>query len=77
LLAAQSVSGVFSKLGVPVVGPSAGKSFLAYLLLWYSGSFTASLAVVLIKVHRRVGRKGKGACHHVDCQGMGFTGAPN
>jgi hypothetical protein len=33
LLAAQSASGAGSKLSVPVVGLSAGKRFLAYLLL--------------------------------------------
>ena len=52
LLAAQSASAVGNNVSVPVVGLSAGKRFLAYLLLCCSGSLAALFAAILIAVHQ-------------------------
>lgn len=46
LLVAQLVGCVGSNVGVWVVGLSVENRFLAYLIIWRSGSFAASFAVV-------------------------------
>jgi len=46
LLASQLITGAGLEIGVSRVGLSADNGFLTYLVLWRSGSFAASLAVI-------------------------------